>query len=512
MLAGSIKLEQGGQGIAGTAVYVPEQAQISEAINPFGGTKQSFVVDGAAASELYLASKDYRDSVVGKTFGELFSSPQIQDALWGTWLGKEGAIDPAYVLTGADAAQLAQVERLTLSAPSSFDGAGSGLENLPQLKNLTVTVNGAPKASFALPAEVAGNLSALKIRAGAQVEFLSVDAPDFEGSLTVGASSEGSALHDLTFGENLHATSATVEGLSALASLDVSPLADLASLSISDMAALENLTFGEAASLTELKVSRTNLASIALPNRPYTSLLLFDNRLTSLEIPEAALAGSLTELDVAHNRLTSLEVPASVTSLGIEGNRLADLVLGGRDFSYVDGLAPGDAVAQSDVVLTAKEQADRTVILDLSAMRGRLVSVTSQTGTYDEASATIRYASAADAEADVVSYQVNTTATLTEDGESGAVVLDVTARVAVDPYDEESANPDDGGTVPDDGGAGGPAAGDDSSGDDAAGEGQSDVLARTADGASAPLAAAAALALASIVVACAAVRRLRSSR
>ena len=322
---------------------------------------------------------------------------------------------------------------------------------------------------------------------------------------------KGGVLRDLTFGEDLYATSASVEGFPALASLDVSPLADLASLSVSDMAALKNLTFGEAASLTELKVSRTSLASIALPDRPYTSLMLFDNRLTSLEIPEAAQAGSLVELDVAHNRLTSLEVPASVTSLGIEGNRLADLVLTGRDFTYVDGLAPGDAVAQSDVVLTAAEQADGTVVLDLSAMQGRLVSVISQTGTYDEASASIRYASAADAEADVVSYQVNTGATLTEDGESGAVILDVTAQVAVDPYDGGGANPDDGGTVPDDEGAGGPAGGD-SAGDDPAGEGQPDVLAHTADGSSAPFAAAAALALASIAVACVVARRLRSSR
>ena len=512
VLAGTIDLEQGGQGIAGTGVYIPENAQIGEATDPFGGTKQSFVVDGVASSELYLASKEYLDSMVGKTFGELFPSALVQDALWSTWLGKEGAIDPAYVLTSADAAQLSQVERLTLSSPSSFDGAGSGLENLPQLRNLTVTVNGASEASCALPAEIAGNLTALKIRVGAQVESLSVDTPDFEGSLTIGASSEGSALRDLAFGEDLYATSATVEGFPALASLDVSLLADLESLSVSDMAALENLTFGEAASLTELKVSRTNLASISLPNRPYTSLLLFDNRLTSLEIPEAAQTGSLGELDVAHNRLTSLDVPSSVTSLGIEGNRLADLVLAGRDFAYVDGLAPGDAVAQSDVVLTAKEQADGTVVLDLSAMQGRLVSVTSQTGTYDEASASIRYASATDAEADVVSYRVNTTATLTEDGESGDVILDVTARVTVDPHGEGPVSPDDGGAVPDDEGAAGPVGGDDATGDDSAGEDRSDVLARTADGTSAPLAAAAALALASIATACAAARRLRSSR
>lgn len=512
LLAGTIELEQGGQGIAGTGVYVPENAQIGEATDPFGGTKQSFLADGAASSELYLASKDYLDSVVGKTFAELFPSPLVQGALWSTWLGKEGVIDPAYVLTGADAAQLSQVERLTLTSTPSFDGAGSGLENLPQLKSLTVTVNGAPETSFALPAEVAGNLSALKVKVGDQVESLSVDAPDFEGSLTVGASSEGSPLRDLTFGEDLYATSATVEGFSALTSLDVSPLADLELLSVSDMAVLENLTFGEAASLTELRVSRTALASIALPNRPYTSLMLFANRLTSLEIPEAAQTGSLTELDVAHNRLASLEVPASVTSLGIEGNRLADLVLTGRDFTYVDGLAPGDVVAQSDVVLTAKEQADGTVVLDLSAMQGRLLSVTSQTGTYDEASATIRYASAADAEADAVSYQVDTTATLTEDGESGDVVLDVTAQVAVDPYGEGPMNPDGDGTVPDDEGAAGPVDGGDSSEDDSAAEHQPDVLARTADGASAPLAAAAALALASIATACAAARRLRSSR
>lgn len=95
------------------------------------------------------------------------------------------------MLTGADAAKLSQVERLTLASLPSFDGAGSGLENLPQLKNLTVTVNGAPEASFALPADIAGNLSAVKIRVGAQVESLSVDAPDFEGSLAIGSASEG---------------------------------------------------------------------------------------------------------------------------------------------------------------------------------------------------------------------------------------------------------------------------------------------------------------------------------
>ncbi len=94
VLAGTIELAQGGQGIAGTGVYVPENAQVGEATDPFGGTKQSFLADGEASSELYLASKDYLDSVVGKTFGELFPSPLVQDALWSTWLGKEGGDRP----------------------------------------------------------------------------------------------------------------------------------------------------------------------------------------------------------------------------------------------------------------------------------------------------------------------------------------------------------------------------------------------------------------------------------
>ena len=270
--------------------------------------------------------------------------------------------------------------------------------------------------------------------------------------------------------------------------------------------ATERVVFADDAPLETVQLSACALAELELPASAASTierLDVSDNRLASIEVPNAS---TLTDLDVSGNDLVELVIPekarASLTSLAVFENRLSAIDLSGMEMEYFMSTSGLTGVGQT-ATLPAAEQADGSVVVDLSGLSGTLTEVVSQTGSYDKAAGAVTYADVAAAEADTLAYTLDTGGT--EEGYSGSgripALLEVSATLDVAAYEPPAPTPGEGG---EEAGEGGEGSGSESGLD--SGEG---AFARTGDSTVPAMAAAACAATAAAVAGAAALRARR---
>lgn len=445
----------------GAVIADPANAVIGETEDPWsseGGTAQTVLLDEKASPTVRIVP------VVraGETLEEAFPNPAVQEAVWGEYgLGMTDPVNPDFVLDSDAVNALLSTNRLIVKTDNA-DLTGSGIEKLPALTRLQVRLTGNEvNTQVKLPEDLSRNLSELEVYVDNKVETLSVDAPLFAGSMQIdprgvdGMLQSNNTLRSLVFEEGCLASQVSARWFDGITALDLSPLTQLVTLQLDWMDNLSDLTIQNNDKLTDLQIWNGLLDSLVLPNNAFTNIDVTGNQFDEFTVPDAAMHGSLIELDVQDNHLRSLTVPDSVKELGIQGNQIAFLDLEGMVLSQ---FRPGDhnfpAGMQSGAKFNAQTQGDGSIVVDLSVWKGRLLEVETTQGSYDEATGKLVYqnieAAQADLDNETLTYRLDTLGVVQENGSETAVVLDVqVSSLEVAPYVPEPTDPEEGngGTV-----------------------------------------------------------------
>ena len=448
----------------GAVIADPDKAVIGETEDPWaseGGTAQTVLLDGKASPTVRIAPV-VRE---GETLEEAFPNSAVQEAVWEVWreygLGMTGSVNPDFVLNSDAVNVLLSINRLIVKTDNA-DLTSSGIEKLPALTRLQVRLTGAEaNTQVKLSEDLSRNLSELDVYIDNKVETLSVDAPLFAGSIHFdpkgvdGIFQSNDTLRSLTFEEGCLASQVSARWFDSITALDLSPLTQLETLQLDWMDNLSDLTIQNNDKLIDLQIWNGLLDSLVLPNNAFTNIDVTGNQFDEFTVPDAAMHGSLIELDVQDNHLQSLTVPDSVKELGIQGNQIAFLDLEGMVLSQ---FRPGDynfpAGMQSGAKLNAQTQSDGSIVVDLSAWKDRLLEVKTAQGSYDETTGKLVYqnieAAQTDLDNETLTYRLDTLGVVQENGSETAVVLDVqVSSLEVSPYVPEPSDPEggNGGTI-----------------------------------------------------------------
>lgn len=417
-------VEPEGGSIGVTGYFEEAYGKLKTVVSPSDNTVPS--------PSVLIVSDDQNESFSGKQMSNLFSD-SLGKVLWSNVLEKDGDYDPSYSLTARDGLMLSTCTLLDCTGIPASDFPSSRIDKLSALKDLVIELPDTGDAVLSLPASL--KLDTLDVYTASPQSIVLKGAHATKLSFYV--EGESSATKSIEIGDDVSYQYLDVDGLDGLETLSLPEQLATEGLSVTSCRALQSISLPEGYEVKDLTVKDCPaLTALDLSsNTALENLCVNNTKLSKVIVPDGA---ALRLLDVSNNDISELVVPdSSKDTLGtikVYNNALASLDLSSFSKLTECGLAdPNDESKSQEASFVGQEQADKSVVVDLSSIAAGIVNLKSNTGTYDAEKHTITFADS-EAAKQGFSYEYNTGAVLATE-RSGSLTMPVAASVSVEPYD-----------------------------------------------------------------------------
>lgn len=366
----------------------------------------------------------------GEVMGKLFPDESLGMWLWGeNVLGKTAPYDPSHVVTAEESKLITACDWVEYTGTAE-SLAASGIDRLKALEFLNLDLVGDNNAVISLPNNpVLANLQV----PSAKVESLTFQDMPKVRWMRLGSGHEATTARALSIGRGMDSVSdVNVSWYTQTTALDLSGAQDsLTRLTLLAFHGLTALDLADLHALDALKIEYCRaLDTVAIADDvPLRTVEIADTALSALRLPDN---GKLSRLVVADGRLEKLEVPSScrgvLKNVTVNGNHLASLDLSGCILDTFDQEGAGYGEGQS-ASMAGAQQADGSVVVDLSALSEAIVSVSSGAGTYDEQTGMLTFPTVQAAKAGFA-YVCDTQGIVASADGAAPALMTVSARVS----------------------------------------------------------------------------------